>query len=482
MPNESGNKPVPHTKKHIARLERERRQGRVVLYTFVGLLVAIVALLGYGFLDIKFLQLRKPVAKVGDVEILAGPFEARVKLQRQQLLGQYGQYSQYQQVFGMDFSSQLQQISDQLDNPVSVGQSVLDQMIDEELIRQEAAKRGIVVTEDEVTRFIQGNYDYFPNGTPTPTITPTDVVMPDVPAEAYQVVTVTPEVTATLSATSTLEPTATLELLPTATGTLLPTATATTAPTATLEPTATVTLTPGPTATPQPTSTPVSLEGFQKNYQDVVNSLGRFGVTDEQYRAFFEVQLLREKLKEVITADVPTTEEQVWARHILVDDQETALVIIDKIKAGDDFASLAKEFSKDTGSAANGGDLGWFGKGMMVAEFETAAFALEKPGDISAPVQSQFGYHIIQLIAKQDRPLAPDKVSQAKDTAFSDWLKSARDTYGVETFDFWKERVPTEPNFVSAATESAKTAFAASTATAKVEDTYTETPAPTATP
>jgi hypothetical protein len=273
-----------------------------------------------------------------------------------------------------------------------------------------------------------------------------------------------------------------LELLPTATGTLLPTATATTAPTATLEPTATATLTPGPTSTPPPTSTPVSQEGFQKNYQEVINSLGRFGVTDKQYRDFFEVQLLREKLREVITADVPVTEEQVWARHILVDDQETAVVIIDKLKAGEDFGTLAKEYSKDTGSAANGGDLGWFGKGAMVAEFETAAFALEKPGDISAPVQSQFGYHIIQLIAKQDRPLAADKVTQAKDTAFSDWLKSARDTYGVETFDFWKERVPTEPNFVSAATEAAKTAYAASTATAKVEDTFTETPVPTATP
>ena len=76
---------------------------------------------------------------------------------------------------------------------------------------------------------------------------------------------------------------------------------------------------------------------------------------------------------------------------------------------------LAQEFSQDTGSAVNGGDLGWFGTGAMVPEFETAAFALEKTGDYTTtPVQSQFGYHIIQLIAKQERPLSADQYETAK--------------------------------------------------------------------
>ena len=93
----------------------------------------------------------------------------------------------------------------------------------------------------------------------------------------------------------------------------------------------------------------------------------------------------------------------------------------------------------------------------MVPEFETAAFALENPGDITTePVQSDFGYHIIQLIAKQDRPLTADQYETAKQKAFSDWLTVAKEEYGVETFDIWQSRVPNEPNFITIATEAAE--------------------------
>ena len=76
MPSEPGNKPVLH-KKHVARLQREQQQARIILYTFVGALTLIVGLLVYGWLDTKYFQLQKPVAKVGQVEILVRDFEAR---------------------------------------------------------------------------------------------------------------------------------------------------------------------------------------------------------------------------------------------------------------------------------------------------------------------------------------------------------------------------------------------------------------------
>lgn len=103
-----------------------------------------------------------------------------------------------------------------------------------------------------------------------------------------------------------------------------------------------------------------------------------------------------------------TVEEQRRARHILVkleegaDDaavaaaQKKAEDLVKRLRAGEDFAKLAKEFSADPGSAAEGGDLGLFGKGMMVPEFETATFALKKD-EISDPVRSPFGFHIIQV-------------------------------------------------------------------------------------
>ena len=130
MDKETGRKPGLH-KKHVARLERERQQSRLILYVFIGILASVLLLLGYGYLDIKYFQLQRPVAKVGDVEITAGEFEARVRLQRQQLLMQYSQYSQYGQILGMDVTQQLQEIQTRLDNSELTGQSVLDQMVEE---------------------------------------------------------------------------------------------------------------------------------------------------------------------------------------------------------------------------------------------------------------------------------------------------------------------------------------------------------------
>jgi parvulin-like peptidyl-prolyl isomerase len=427
MTNESGHKSALH-KKHVARLQREKQQSRIILYSFIGIVIAVLLLLGYGFFDINYLQLQRPVAKVGNVEILVNQFQPRVRMQRQQLLAQYSQYSQYGQLFGMDVQEQLTQIESQLNSSETIGQSVLDQMINEELMRQEAKKRGITVSDAELVEAKQSSFSFYPNGTPTSAPTPTEVVLPEAPAEAFDLVTMTPTPAAT----------ATPEVAPTATATLAPEATATA----------------GPTSTPEPTATPFTQEGFESRFSESQDAMTKLGLKEKDYLAFFDLQILQTKLQEAITADVPHTEKQVWARHILVDDEATALIIIEKLKNGEDFAALAAEFSKD-GSSTSGGDLGWFGSGAMVPEFETAAFALEKTGDYTlAPVKSEFGYHIIQLIATQDRPLTADQYETAKNKVFQDWLTAAREEYGVETFDIWKENVPTEPNFITMATDS----------------------------
>jgi peptidyl-prolyl cis-trans isomerase C len=97
-------------------------------------------------------------------------------------------------------------------------------------------------------------------------------------------------------------------------------------------------------------------------------------------------------------------EEEVRARHILVETEALAREIVDGLKKGGDFAELSKKHSKDPGSRENGGDLGYFQRGQMVPQFEEAAFKLAK-GDISPPVQSQFGWHIIKLEDKRSKPL-----------------------------------------------------------------------------
>lgn len=79
MTQDSGKRPVPHHKKHIARLQRERQQTRIILYTFFGILAVVILLLAYGWLDINYLQSNRPVAKVGETEIIAKDFEARAR-------------------------------------------------------------------------------------------------------------------------------------------------------------------------------------------------------------------------------------------------------------------------------------------------------------------------------------------------------------------------------------------------------------------
>lgn len=456
MSKEPGKKPVIH-KKHVARLEREKQQTRLILYALFGILGAVILLLLYGWLDINYFQLNRPVAKVGETEILLKDFEPRVRLKRRQLLDDYTQYLQYQQFFGMDVSSQLQSVESQLNSPETVGQTVLEEMIGEQLIRLEAEKRGITVSEEELNARVEAGFNFYPNGTPTPSLTPTPFELPTEP-DLSEFITPTQDVTATPLIPSTPDSTATTSSQPTAEG-------ATAEPTATLEPTATstATLTPtvtpttGPTSTPLPTATPYTREGFEGQLDETYANIEKFGLDKTYIRTFFENLILREKLEEVITADLPSVETQVRARHILVVDSVTAENMIERLKNGADFAELAREFSTDTGSGAQGGDLGWFGKNAMIPEFEAAVFALENPGDFTLePVQSTFGFHIIQLMGKREIPLTGDALQQAKDVAFQQWLTTAREEYGVETFDIWQARVPDEPNFITAATEAAQ--------------------------
>jgi peptidyl-prolyl cis-trans isomerase C len=99
-------------------------------------------------------------------------------------------------------------------------------------------------------------------------------------------------------------------------------------------------------------------------------------------------------------AKTQQAETEVHARHILVTTKDEAIAVIKRLKAGEDFAKLADEISKDPGS--KGGDLGWFTKDKMVPEFATTAFAL-KPGQLSDPVQTQFGWHVIRLEEQREK-------------------------------------------------------------------------------
>ena len=419
------NTPNVVTKKHIARLERERRQIALIRGVALAGLLIVAGLLAYGYLRLNVFALREPVAEVNGETIRTGEWQERVKFQRAQMLNTYNQYVFFQQNFGMDYSQQLQEISFTLSAPEMVGQQVLDRMVDELLIRQEAEKRGITVSAEEVEESIRENFNFFPDGTPSPTVTPTDVSFPTLTSQQLTLYPSTS--TPTEAPTSTVTPTATGDAA-------TPEATATTAP-------------PSPTPVPElPTAspTPYTLEGFQEEFKTTLDSFAEFGVSEQTIRGIYEAQLYREKLQAEIIQDLPATDEQVWARHILVETEEEANSIYERLQNGEDFAELAKELSSDTGSGANGGDLGWFGRGAMVAPFEEAAFSLEI-GEIGQPVKSDFGYHIIQVLGHQENPLNATQFEQKKETEFTDWLTAFREDADITTYESWKEVVPTEP-------------------------------------
>lgn len=133
-------------------------------------------------------------------------------------------------------------------------------------------------------------------------------------------------------------------------------------------------------------------------------------ITDEQVQAYFEAN--KESLNQA---------EQVKASHILVETKEVADEVKTKLDGGADFAELAKEYSTDTSNSATGGALGYFGRGQMVTEFDNAAFSM-KIDEISEPIQTKFGFHIIKVEDKKE----------AKQAVFEDLKDTIKGTLSQE--------------------------------------------------
>ncbi|KXG42937.1 peptidylprolyl isomerase [Tepidibacillus decaturensis] len=136
-------------------------------------------------------------------------------------------------------------------------------------------------------------------------------------------------------------------------------------------------------------------------------------------------------------------QEQVKARHILVDSEEKAKEVKGQLENGGDFAELAKKYSTDTGTKDQGGELGYFGKGEMVAEFDQVAFSLEV-GKISDPVKTDYGYHIIEVEDKKEAKPAnyEESKNEIKDILsdqkmqdlYPTWLEDQKTKYKIENF------------------------------------------------
>lgn len=396
----------PKTPKEIAKEKRDRRLRNRVLAAVGALALVVIGVLAYGWYDVNVLSKRRPVITVNGETVSQQRFQARVRLVQLELLNRIQQTRSLASFVGGDpqaqqsIEQQIQQMQQQLSNPTLIGQQVVQQLIRETLIRQEAQERGISVTEEEVDELIQEVFGYFPEGTPTPL--PTNTPRP----------------------TATVDPTAAAESTATATATER------------------ATEAPGPTSTPRPTATPYTLEEFQDNYSTYIESISEAGIREEDYRWFAEAEVYREKLLEDFRQDVSRSQEQVNARHILVEDEETAQEVLDRLEEGDSFSELAAEYSIDQSNSQRGGDLGWFGRGQMVEGFEQAAFEAEV-GEVVGPVETQFGFHIIEVLEREERRLDDQAFERQVQVEFNEWLSEQRQEADIEIADDWVEIVPT---------------------------------------
>ena len=426
--------PKELTRKQLHHSARERERNRkIVLFTgiAVGLALLFVAA---GLVYQLVVMPRSALASIEDEKIVTQDYWKRVHLQQNELQNQLVRYTNLERQFGNQgfFTSQISQLEGTLSSPFSLGVQVLDQMINEAVIRQEAATRGLTVSDAEVDDALRE------------------------------------QVAAGQQALTAAQATATAEANAAATATA---ASWTPTPTPTLDATAAVTPTEAaPTPEPAPTLPLLTDADFQEGLTELETNLKtNTKMSLAEYREVIRTRLLAQKLQEVIgEEEVATTEEQVHARHILLrvttpepsptpppegfptleptltptplpegfptpmptptprGDAETlalAQTVRQRLVDGEDFAALAAEYSDDSGSAVNGGDLGWFGRGAMVPAFEEAAFALA-PNEISQPVATDFGYHIIQVLEKDaERPKEEAAIQQERAQAFDDWLR-----------------------------------------------------------
>jgi peptidyl-prolyl cis-trans isomerase C len=161
--------------------------------------------------------------------------------------------------------------------------------------------------------------------------------------------------------------------------------------------------------------------------------MGGDGMSEEEARAALRSALITQRMVERITQGVCATAEQVHARHILVADEATATSIRAALDAGQDFANLAAQWSLDVTTKQTGGDLGWFGRGQLLQPaIEDVAFSLPING-ISAPVQTELGYHIVQTLEKvSDRPLEGETCVQLMQDTFTNWIAELRTNANIE--------------------------------------------------
>lgn len=405
---------------------RQTRQVRIAVGAVVGILVLLFLV---AIVNEYILRPRQAVAEVNGNTVTLSNWQDRVRYQRAQfIIALEEQYANFQDI-GLIQQFNQQQIS-LLQQPEVLGELILEQMVNEELLRQAAAERDITVGDDEVDEFIAERFNYFGGESPTPFPTPTETIMP------------TPSLTPIPTEVIT-------EVVPT--NTPFPTVPA------------------GPTGTPAPTATPVSEAAFQEEYASLIDQYKSMGVSEETYREAIRAQLYREKVADALAEDEGlTTEAEQASLYVLSFTDETAAnEALDQIEA-EDFLTVWNEMRSlpaDQRVDGSAREVLWQTQDQLSQQFgpdvANAAFELsldtpsevlvevsEPPAATQDPAQEQqqlISYYIIQVSGREVRDLSASTVDNQKQQLVSDLIQQRRDEAAIETFPVWRSRVPTQP-------------------------------------
>ncbi|MFZ4816164.1 MAG: peptidylprolyl isomerase [Phototrophicaceae bacterium] len=414
----------------------EERLQRLILIGLgiIGGVIAVILLIA--ILWQTLVVPNQSVATVNGKAITVAQFDQRVRLERAVLIERLNLDLNRFSSLGIDpnnvigqepYSTWWSEIAPSA-SPDLLGSRVLDELIEEEIVRAKAAELGITADAAAVEKQVEEYFNFFrdelnvtPTETATPTITPTPFVSPT-PSS-------TPSPTDEPSATPTP-----LEAAATQAGT----------PAATPRPT----LTPRPSATPTHTPSPAELEtGYTEDLNAFYTRARKEAdLSREAVQSYFEYQALRAAISDSLSADLGTTVTYVNTRHILVTTEVEAQDIIASLNAGESFESLARAFSKDTGSGGRGGELGWSPTDNYVDPFRDWVVDAEI-GVISPPIESEFGFHIIQVRAREEREATESDLQRAKARTLQTWLDevTSEETNTIERGDNWVNHIPDVP-------------------------------------
>ncbi|MDQ3657092.1 MAG: peptidylprolyl isomerase, partial [Chloroflexota bacterium] len=391
----------------------------------IGLVGLIVLILGGGIVYEYVIKPNAVIAEVNGHEIRRRDYW---KYQSVVLYNQARQYESFavqtqgdQQQQFLQFAASFDAQRDDVWGSTDVSSATVQQMIEDQLFLDGAEALGVVVSDEEATRYALNQFA--PPDAPLITPQPSPTM---IPARA-QAATETAEALATQQSIALGTPVASpVAGTPQATpvndmGT----------PVAT--PVADVAATPSSAeATPNLEDSLRAAEAEYEIFQDNVFEEANMS-QDDYIRLWAKPQMVRQRVIHEITRQVPQTAEQVNAQHILVATEDLANQLHGQATGGADFGALARANSTDTATAATGGQLGWFTRLEVDPALAEAAFALE-PGQISEPVQTDYGWQIVKVNDKQeDRSLTDAQYQLAIDDAIETWIDEQREQADISS-------------------------------------------------